>query len=249
MDSTGKCSTAVIVGHGPSLKSAGLGKKIDACDKVIRLKNCYYLLAETQNYGARTDVMCSSTEVLHYLHKVKAQEYWGYPKHGTYNQASVWQLERRVGPVHIPLELTNLWNCVFLELGGRHPNVSTGMGAIVIALDRFRPEALYLAGFDTLLDPKIAYASTVPTKFNDGGTKDTGHDWETENQMLPYLAAHFGAEIKDLADTYRTGARERSGALGKMACQEPGEIQRGIEEQEKGRSGEEQGEVSRLAAG
>jgi hypothetical protein len=203
MSSTEKCSTAVIVGHGPSLKTAGLGPRIDACDKVIRLKNCYYLLAEPQNYGTRTDVMCSSTEVLHTLPKVKASEYWGYPKHGKYNQAPVWQLERRVNkPVHIPLDLTNLWNCFFLELGGRHSNVSTGMGAIVIALDRFKPEVLYLAGFDTLLDPKVAYASTVPTQFNAGGTKDTGHDWETENQMLPFLAAHFGAEITDLAGSY-----------------------------------------------
>src|SRR4051812_30793711 len=177
--------SAVIVGHGPSLKTAGLGKKIDACDKVVRLKNCSYLLAEPQNYGRRTDVMCSSTEVLHHLHKVKAQEYWGYPKHGTYNQAAVWQLERKVRKsVQVPLDLTNLWNCFFLELGGKHPNVSTGMGAIVIALDRFKPEVLYLAGFDTLLDPAIKYSSTVETPWNkDGNYPD--HDWEVENQMLP----------------------------------------------------------------
>lgn len=193
-----------IVGHGPSLKTAGLGKQIDACDKVVRLKNCYFLLAEPQNYGRKTDVMCSSTEVLHHLHKVKASEYWGYPKHGRYNQAGVWQLERKVNKqVHIPLDLTNLWNCFFLELGGRHPNVSTGMAAIIIALDRFKPDVLYLAGFDKLLNPSSeGYACTVPSLFNEGGTKDTGHDWETENQMLPYLAAHFRTRITDLAGGY-----------------------------------------------
>jgi hypothetical protein len=198
-----------IVGHGPSLKTAGLGKKIDACDKVVRLKNCSYLLAEPQNYGKKTDVMCSSTEVLHHLHKVKASEYWGYPKYGTYNQASVSWLERKVGQVYIPLDLTNLWNCFFLELGGRHPNVSTGMGAIVIALDRFKPEVLYLAGFDTLLNPAIKYSSTVETPWNkDGNYPD--HDWEVENQMLPFLAAHFNAEIRDLAgshDIFPSGLR------------------------------------------
>lgn len=202
-----KSSTVVIVGHGPSLKTAGLGKKIDACDKVVRLKNCSYLLAEPQNYGRKTDVMCSSTEVLHHLHKVKAREYWGYPKHGIYNKASVQNLERKVGPVHVPLELCNLWNCFFLELGGRHPNVSTGMGAIIIALDRFKPETLYLAGFDTMLNPRIKYSSTVETPFNkDGNYPD--HDWEVERQMLPYLSAHFGTRISNLAGGYTTVSME-----------------------------------------
>jgi hypothetical protein len=191
--------SAVIVGHGPSLRTAGLGKKIEACDKVIRLKNCGYLLAEPQNYGKRTDILCSSTETLYNLPKLKAKEYWGYPKKGTYAPARVRRAERRLGKtIVIPEDACNLWNCFFLELGGKHPNVSTGMGAIIIALDRLKPETLYLAGFDTLLNPAVKYSSTVETPWNkDGNYPD--HDWAVENQMLPFLAAHFNAEIKDLA--------------------------------------------------
>lgn len=193
---------AVIVGHGPSLKGAKLGKEIDACDWVIRLKNCSMLLAEKQDYGTKTDVMCSSTEVLYHLHKVKAREYWGYPKKGTYNQAAVWNLQRKVGfaPVHVPQALCNFWNCFFLELGGKHPNVSTGTAALIIALDRLPVDTVYLAGFDNVLDPSIkGYKCTVPTAFNAGGTKSTGHDWLTENKMLPYLSAHFNKGILNIA--------------------------------------------------
>jgi hypothetical protein len=209
--------SVVVVGHGHSLKGARLGEKIDACGVVIRLKNCSMLLCEKKSYGRKTDVMCSSTEVLPYLAKVKAKEYWGYPKKGSYNKSSVWNLERKVvpdgGKVIIPLEVCNLWNCFFLELGGRHTNVSTGLAAVIIALDRLKPQTLYLAGFDNVMDPNIkGYKCTVPTLYNKNGTKDTGHDWQTENRMLPYLALKYGTEIRDLAGKViftKSGKREK----------------------------------------
>jgi hypothetical protein len=193
---------AVVVGHGPSLKGAGLGKSIDSCDWVIRLKNCSRLLSEKEDYGTKTDVMCSSTEVLHNLPKIKAKEYWGYPKRGSYSHEAVEWLRKAVEykPVHVPLELCNLWNCFFQELGGKHPNVSTGTAALIIALDRLPVRTIYLAGFDNVMDPSIkGYRATVSTPFNAGGTKDTGHDWHTENKMLPFLAAHFKKEILNLS--------------------------------------------------
>jgi hypothetical protein len=188
-------SIAVIVGHGPSLKGARLGEKIDACDWVIRLKNCYMLLAEPNDYGKKTDVMCSSTEVLHTLHKVRAKEYWGYPKRGWFNKAGVWQLSRKVGfeaPVKIPLDLCNFWNQVFREMKPSHPNVSTGMATVFMALDLIKPEKLYLGGFDKVLNPDSeGYKSTVPTAFNKGGTADTGHDWKKEREFLDIIGAYY----------------------------------------------------------
>ncbi len=197
----------VIVGHGPSLKGAGLGKKIDEFKCVVRLKNCSMLLAERMDYGSRTTVMCSSTEVLHHLPKIEAREYWGYPKKGDYSESRVTWLKRHISErakVHVPLDICNLWNAAFLELGGQHPNVSTGMGAVIIALHLKRPRKLYLAGFDNVIHPEIqGYNSTVATEFNAGGTVSTGHDWITENKMLPFLATAYGAEIRDLAGTFK----------------------------------------------
>ena len=184
----------MIVGHGPSLKGAGLGKLIDECF-VVRLKNCSMLLAEPHDYGTKTDAMCSSTEVLPVIAKIKAKEYWGYPKKGEFSPKRVKWLKRHVeqtAKVIVPLEVCNLWNAFFQEMGGRHPCVSTGMAAAIIALDIKKPEKLLLAGFDKVLDPSLpGYQCTVPTPFNAGGTKDTGHDWEKERELLNYLAAHY----------------------------------------------------------
>jgi hypothetical protein len=193
--------SVVIVGHGPSLKGACQGPKIDAFDCVVRLKNCYMLLAEYADYGRKTDVMCSSTEVLPTIAKVKAKEYWCYPKKGDYNLAGVQQLERKVaGRIRVPQKVSIFWNAAFVELGGKHPNVSTGMAAIIFALEFRKPEVLTLAGFDKVLNPKIeGYESTVPTEFNDGGKKDTGHDWLKERELLGYLATHYQARIVDIA--------------------------------------------------
>jgi hypothetical protein len=190
-----------IVGHGPSLKGAGLGKKIDACDKVIRLKNCAMLMAEPHDFGTKTDAHCTSTETLTNLRKIKSAECWGYAKKGGFAQARVRQAERRLGKkIHIPLEVCALWNEAFRLLGAKHPNVSTGIGALIIALDRYKPEVAYLAGFDKVLNPETeGYQCTVPTEWNANGTKDTGHDWKKERELLGYLATHYQTEISDLA--------------------------------------------------
>ena len=189
------------MGHGPSLKGAGLGKQIDSFDCVIRLKNCYMLLAEFEDYGRKTDVMCSSTEVLPTIAKVKAKEYWGYPKKGDYNKATVKWLERHVsGRVRVPLETCNLWNAAFRHMGGKHPNVSTGMAALIIALDMRRPKEVTLAAFDKVWNPDSeGYRSTVESPFNKGGTVDTGHDWQAERVFLDVLSTYYQAKITSLA--------------------------------------------------
>jgi hypothetical protein len=195
--------TVVVVGHGTSLKGARLGQRIDACDVVVRLKNCSMLLAEHVDYGRKTDVMCSSTEVLHHLHRVKAKEYWGYAKKGFYNKAGEWNLARKTefSKIHIPVELVSFWNEFFRnELKANHPNVSTGVGALIIALDRFKPDVVYLAGFDKVLSPHSeGYKCTVPTLFNKNGTQDTGHDWVAEKKLLAYLCAFYKTKVLNLA--------------------------------------------------
>jgi hypothetical protein len=191
----------VICGHGPSLKGAGLGGEIDKADWVVRLKNCAMLMAQPHDYGTKTSALCTSTETLTNLIKVKSAECWGYPKKGAFSPARVRQAERRLGKkIHIPVEACALWNEAFRLLGAKHPNVSTGVGALIIALDKYRPEVAYLAGFDKVLNPATeGYQCTVPTQWNNNGTQDTGHDWAKERELLGYLATHYQAEITDLA--------------------------------------------------
>lgn len=189
----------IIVGHGPSLKGAKLGRKIDE-QRVVRLKNCSELLKNVEDYGTRTDVMCSSTEVVHHLPKVKASQYWCYPKKGRYDYKNIDWLEKRVsGEVLVTLSECEPWNEVFRGIGARHPNVSTGLAAIIIALELTKPKTLTIAGFDKLLNPETeGYVSTVPTSFNNGGMKDTGHDWKKERELLTFLSHSFKCEIVEL---------------------------------------------------
>jgi len=182
-----------VVGHGMSLKGAGLGAKIDKHEQVVRLKNCSDLLENTKDYGRKTTVMFSSTEVCWQLHKVVAEEYWCFPKYDAYNTDLIDQLRKKVnGPrVRVLAHQSMVWNKLFRDMGGKHPNVSTGMAAIISVCELLNPRILHLAGFDTVMNPKLDYISTVPTPFNDGGTKSTGHDWTAENQLLQFIGEHF----------------------------------------------------------
>ena len=50
-----------VVGHGPSLVGAALGERIDAHDKVVRMKLGTH--ADETDYGKRLDMLVASTEV------------------------------------------------------------------------------------------------------------------------------------------------------------------------------------------
>lgn len=182
----------VIVGHGPSLKGSGLGRKIDEHEKVLRLKNCSDLLKVPEDYGRKTDIMFSTTEVCYHLSKVKAEEYWCYPKRDTYNTDLIDELRKKTNArIRILKEQSLVWNQMFRDSGANHPNVSTGMMAIICVCELLNPRVLHLAGFDTVMNPKLEYISTVPSPFNDGGKKDTGHDWKAEHKLLLFLGHHF----------------------------------------------------------
>src|SRR4029077_13893184 len=192
---------AVIVGHGTSLRGAKLGRKIDAHEQVLRLKNCSELLLNKEDYGEKTDIMFSSTEVCSHLHKVKDEEYWCFPKYDTYNTDLIDDLRKKTNTrVRVLTEQSRVRNKVFRDMGGKHPNVSTGMAAIISVCELLNPRVLHLAGFDTVMNPKLTYESTVPSPFNNGGTKDTGHDWKAENQLLQFIGQHFkGIQISCLS--------------------------------------------------
>lgn len=191
------------------MKGAKLGKKIDSHDQVLRLKNCSELLKNPEDYGRKTTIMFSTTEVCWSLSKVKAEEYWCYPKYETYNTDLIDDLRKKTNArIRVLKEQSMVWNKVFRDMGGRHPNVSTGMMAIICVCELLNPRVLTLAGFDTVLNPKLDYISTVPSPFNDGGTKHTGHDWLTENRLLQFLKHHFKSiEFREIQADHKTSGK------------------------------------------
>lgn len=184
----------VIVGHGPSLKNAGLGAHIDSFDKVVRLKGSGSVI-ETPDYGSRTDAVCASTEVMGNFFKIEANEYWAYPKKGHFDAQSVIQaITKLEKPVMIPLEYCNYWNLRFRQMGACHPNVSTGMAAILIAIKRWSPKEIRLLGFDSLLNPKIPFDRNFAIPRTGAGPYPN-HDWENENRLLNVLSNVYKVNI------------------------------------------------------
>lgn len=183
----------MIVGHGPSLKGAGKGSRIDAFDIVVRLKAC---VLGTEDYGSRIDALCLSTEVLG-LAKQPSGMYWLYPKRGTYDRQAVGEMVgQAIGAVFLPFDLCNRWNDEFRKMGGRHPNVSTGLAAIIIAGHHLSPDQIVLAGFDTLLNPSVEFSRNDEIPRTGAGKID--HDWQTENKLLKIVADTYRFEIAAL---------------------------------------------------
>jgi Glycosyltransferase family 29 (sialyltransferase) len=186
-----------IVGHGPSLKGSKLGKEIDSHDKVVRLKGSACVI-RSEDYGSKVDAICASTEVMGNFFKFMAPEYWAYPKNGHFNPSGainvIARLER---PVMIPLEHCNYWNQRFRQMGAQHPNVSTGTAAILIAIKRWCPKKIILAGFDTLMDPSVPFDRNMDIPRTGDGPYPN-HDWEKEKLLLRVLSHVYGVSIEPL---------------------------------------------------
>lgn len=174
----------IIVGHGPSMLGAGLGEQIDFHNIVIRLKGGLH----NDDFGSKTTICCASTEVMGLFLKMEADEYWAYPKKGQFDgREAIEAIVRAEKPVWIPLKYTIAFNKRFRdEFHGNHPNVSTGMAAILFAIKRYNPKELTLVGFDTLLDPSIEF-QRHPDVPSTGLGIHAGHDWKAENLMLKSL--------------------------------------------------------------
>jgi hypothetical protein len=185
-----------IVGHGPSLKGRLMGMIIDTHQIVVRLKGCRTVLG-TDDYGSRVDHLCASTEIMGTFFDVPAGSFWAYPKKGDYDfDRAVRTIMDLGAPVMIPLKLCNHWNEEFRKMGGKHPNVSTGMASIIIAAHYYEPKTINLAGFDTLLDPTKEFTRNDEIPRSGFGKID--HDWFTEHALLDKIREAYGCEIKSL---------------------------------------------------
>lgn len=192
----GSNSDVVVIGHGPSTIGRKLGKVIDSM-VVVRMKNCGSLLEQhAADYGTRTDYHCATVETFKTARHARTspKQYWGYPKYGTWTSAAVSHMKKHSNTdVIVPVEVTEYWNDIFRSLDAGHNNISCGMAAVVIALDRLKPTTLWLAGFDNVLDPSLPYETLVGRR---GAA--CGHDWHTEHELLRIIADHYMTEIKKL---------------------------------------------------
>ena len=203
----------VIVGHGPSLGGQRLGDRIDACDAVCRLK---YGHLETQvhpeDYGRRTDYLCSTLKTWRGYWTMRLKEYWGYQNFPG-QDASLDKIRGHFGktPVRLESEAIQHWLAVYRGMAdvrvthesadgthakeGDEPCFSTGFGAIVIAAAGIKPGAIFLAGFDNLMSGSREGFKSV---FRADDHSYPRHNWTVEHDMLPMVAKHYGITICQL---------------------------------------------------
>jgi len=180
----------VIVGHGPSLVGAGRGKEIDSFQKVVRMKHGTF--GKPEDYGIKIDLMVASTEVPGCFRP--DCENIAYPKKGWYYEKPIQDLGF---PITVALNLSNMWNAWFRDLGAKHPNISTGTAAIIFACHRYRPDEVYLAGYDTLVDPSKEFDRNGDIPRTGGGAYPD-HDWETEHRLLAHIEQAYSVSIEPL---------------------------------------------------
>lgn len=185
-----------IVGHGTSLLGARNGNEIDIADIVVRLKQGWkQCLDNPDDYGMKVDVLITSTETLGCFEGsqiLPIKHYWCYPKYGWYEEHRVEAIEKHIGKLtDIPLNMINRFNWKFRQQS-KHPNVSLGMAAILYAKHYLESSEIVLAGFDTLLNPDLAFERN-PNIPRTGAGSYPDHDWKLENKLLKSLRLNVRA--------------------------------------------------------
>ena len=178
--------TILIVGHGPSLRDAGLGPEIDQYT-VCRMK-VFDRFQNKKDHGTRTDYLCCTDSVIKGAAAKCKAEYWVYYKYGAKTPGLKEYPDLR--------HLTNPWNdwfqkrCHYQGEGPKGRNYSLGTAAGIIALE-LGFERVIFAGCDTLMNPDLEYESL----YNPGTSAKHAHVWPVDNEMLHICAEQKGAEL------------------------------------------------------
>ena len=189
------------------MTGSGLGKEIDK-HEVVRMKMSKRLMLEyPDDYGTRTDIAGGTTAVIFGVIKLYplCREYWAYikarspesddPRDRVADGSNVF--EGRVVKIIVPKEIHFKWLSVYEKITPYDVRYSTGMGMLIIALENYAPKEVYLAGFDSILNPNTDWSSTLAMKKYDW-KNNPPHDFKSENILLGKLRDHYETEIKTL---------------------------------------------------
>ena len=204
---------AIVIGHGPSLLTQALGKRIDEYDKVIRLKRCSETLKYPKIYGSRTDVVCGSWTLGPLLKEVESPEYWIFTdsRHIDVTSDQIEQMQLAFAPsiCIIDKPLCNKWNKVYFDNREEWPiermterkktsddkghwHMSAGLHGALMAMEYLRPDELHLAGFDNLLAGK---QQTWSITRGPEWPHYPDHNWQSEQKVLGLMAEHYNQAV------------------------------------------------------
>ena len=189
------------------MTGSGLGCEIDK-HEVVRMKMSKRLMLENpDDYGTRTDIAGGTTAVIYGVMQLypDCREYWAYIKaknsESLDSRDNITSCARIIGgrivKILVPREVHFKWLGVYEKITPYDVRYSTGMGMLIIALENYAPKEVYLAGFDSILNPNTDWSSTLAMKKYDW-KKNPPHDFKSENILLGKLKDHYETEIKTL---------------------------------------------------
>lgn len=213
-------NTVTIIGHGPSPVGKSWGRKIDACDVVIRMFDCAWQDAE--DYGTRYDiglVTMSEQSLRRFQTEAtrKPSEWWIYRQDG-----ALFDVKTAAPQTVFDLDDDHDFalQAGAQTLGGRFA-FTRGTAAAIRAVTALHPARLILVGFDEVeagcMMPEAypeACAAAINARresatdhHNDAeraaqGSRTLGHDYSIEMDYLRLKALSHGVELKHAQEVW-----------------------------------------------
>lgn len=195
-----------IVGHGPSLQSAGLGPIIDSHDIVIRQKAIAHNLVCTypKDFGKKTSIICGS-------YTIRESLFWDV-------NAKIWVfVDSRHSDINIPADnrfiilkdVCNYWNNIYRSLRTNnyirhkkmtihktssdvgHNHMSCGLHTIIYACEILKPKKLTLFGFDNIKSGAFTWSLTRGESWD----QYPDHRWDVEQTLVKNISDKYNVEL------------------------------------------------------
>lgn len=184
-----------VIGHGPSPTGRGWGKKIDACDAVIRMWECGWQRAE--DYGTRYDYgvfnLAATADGRRAVQSVRDHpqprcEWWLYRSGACRLPMGLFDVPALDMPISgLVKELAEIGACTITP--GKIATPSRGFAAIAMARRTWPAAMIVLVGFDSLVSGRIPADEYAPDfraglpawiDWRNDGARTYAHDFSAE---------------------------------------------------------------------
>ncbi len=183
----------VIVGHGVSLRGAGLGSTIDSYDCPIVRFNGFMHGCGVEDRGSRLDYLCTTTKQFKFFLAdgvIPVREVWVYMPRNDF---------KLTDPYEYPLYADQLkeWLNMYrgLKTGYTVGYFCKGLAAIIIAAKRLDVNNILLFGFDNLWAGERKNFETMGLRR--GKVKTTRHDYVAQRKMFDAISSVYKVSISN----------------------------------------------------
>lgn len=195
-------NTVCIVGHGPSLVGANLGKFIDSHDCVIRMVECDW--QSVKDYGRKYNIGVYSigpSLLWVYRSKCRPDMYFFYKtkigKELAVMDDEVIKPSSGINGIFTVVLKKTVWEWIVKANLKKARHFSRGTAAVIASLTYFNPKKITIVGFDAVLNgfkpnhhPQAL--KRIHKSLAKGGNT---HDWTKEKEVISLLNEYVNIQI------------------------------------------------------